>query len=71
MMETTMTEAERQQLIDAAVRDQERRRKREKRLREDIASNSDEAIRQRTDFDPFTGSNCFSGTFTLLGSREH
>jgi hypothetical protein len=47
-----MTEAERQALIDAAVKDQERRRKREKRRREDMALNGHEAIRQRTDWDP-------------------
>ena len=50
-----MTEAEREALIDAVVKDQERRRRIEKRRRQDMEHNSDTAIRQRTDFDPFTG----------------
>jgi hypothetical protein len=48
-----MNEAERQALIDAAIKDQERKRRREKRVREDMANNSDEAIRQRNDWNPF------------------
>ncbi|HEV2548401.1 MAG TPA: hypothetical protein VGU20_13760 [Stellaceae bacterium] len=50
-----MTDAERQALIDAAIKDQERRRRIEKRRRAEGEANSDAAIRQRTDFDPFTG----------------
>ncbi|HEV2545911.1 MAG TPA: hypothetical protein VGU20_01100 [Stellaceae bacterium] len=50
-----MTETERQALIDAAVKDQERRRRIEKRRRQDMEHNSADAIRQRTDWDPFTG----------------
>jgi hypothetical protein len=55
MMETTMTEAERQALIDAAIKDQERRRKQEKRIRQQLEDNLDSAIRQPNDWDPFNG----------------
>lgn len=48
-----LTDEERQALIDAAIKDEERRRKTEKRCRESVELNSDEAIHRRTDFDVF------------------
>lgn len=48
-----LTDEERQALIDAAIKDGEKRKKEEKRRRENAELNSDEAIRRRIDFDVF------------------
>jgi hypothetical protein len=50
-----LTDAEKQALIDAAIKDEKKRKQEGKRRRENAELNSDEAIGQRTDFDPFTG----------------
>ncbi len=42
-------------LVEAAKRGQDKQRKQEKRGRQQAEDNSDEAIKKRTDFDPFTG----------------
>ena len=48
-----LSDAERQALIDAAIKNEGKRQKKEKRRRENAEMNSDEAIRRRTDFDVF------------------
>jgi hypothetical protein len=48
-----LSDAEKQALIDAAIKDKEKRRQREKRRRENAELNSEDAIRRRTDFDVF------------------
>lgn len=50
-----LSDAEKQALIDAAIKQEPKRRKEEKRRRENAELNSDEAIRRRADFDIFSG----------------
>ncbi len=48
-----LTDAEKQALIDAAIKNEPKHRQEEKRRRENVMLNTDEAIRRRTDFDVF------------------